>query len=385
MTKGFDNLEFEMRVKRARELMEKNNIDILLLTTPHNFRYFSGLDSYFWESPTRPWFLLIPQNSDPIALVPSIGQTALEKTWLKNIKTWSSPNPKDEGITLLKDTILNLLPNNGVVGCELGHESHLRMSINDFDMLRKDLSKIEFINASKIIWELRMIKSHNEIKKIKKIISLTSNVFDNLTKKINIGMSEIEICNIFKKELIENGAEHTLYISCASDKGGYDQIICSPSNKKVEDGDILIIDTGSTFDGYFCDFDRNFGFGKISKESQDAYKVLWEATEAGLQKIRPGCSCSDISNAMMEILKKSGLKSNSVGRMGHGLGLQVTEPPSIHSDDKTILRENMIITIEPCFEYLPGKMIVHEENILVTNNGFELLTSRTPERIPIID
>ena len=105
MTKGFDNLEFEMRVKRARELMEKNNIDILLLTTPHNFRYFSGLDSYFWESPTRPWFLLIPQNSDPIALVPSIGQTALEKTWLTNIKTWSSPNPKDEGITLLKETI----------------------------------------------------------------------------------------------------------------------------------------------------------------------------------------------------------------------------------------------------------------------------------------
>ena len=139
MTKGFDNLEFEMRVKKARELMEKNNIDILLLTTPHNFRYFSGLDSYFWESPTRPWFLLIPQNSDPIALVPSIGQTALEKTWLKNIKTWSSPNPKDEGITLLKDTILNLLPNNGVVGCELGHESHLRMSINDFDMLRNCL------------------------------------------------------------------------------------------------------------------------------------------------------------------------------------------------------------------------------------------------------
>ena len=185
MTKGFDNLEFEMRVKRARELMEKNNIDILLLTTPHNFRYFSGLDSYFWESPTRPWFLLIPQNSDPIALVPSIGQTALEKTWLKNIKTWSSPNPKDEGITLLKDTILNLLPNNGIVGCELGHESHLRMSINDFDMLRKDLSKIEFINASNIIWELRMIKSHNEIKnKLEQLRALDNNI------KINVALAE---------------------------------------------------------------------------------------------------------------------------------------------------------------------------------------------------
>ena len=82
---------------------------------------------------------------------------------------------------------------NIVFNGDFGDSCILRMSINDFDMLRKDLSKIEFINASKIIWELRMIKSHNEIKKIKKIISLTSNVFDNLPKKINIGMSEIEL------------------------------------------------------------------------------------------------------------------------------------------------------------------------------------------------
>ena len=70
--------------------------------------------------------------------------------------------------------------------------------------------------------------------------------------------------------------------------------------------------------------------------------------------------------------------------MGHGLGLQVTEPPSIHIEDKTILKENMIIALEPCFEYMPGKMLVHEENILITKNGYELLTSRTPKNIPII-
>jgi Xaa-Pro aminopeptidase len=70
--------------------------------------------------------------------------------------------------------------------------------------------------------------------------------------------------------------------------------------------------------------------------------------------------------------------------MGHGLGLQVTEPPSIHPDDKTILEENMIMTIEPCFEYMPGKMIVHEENILITKKGYKLLSTRTPQNIPII-
>jgi len=194
-----------------------------------------------------------------------------------------------------------------------------------------------------------MIKSQNEINKIRKIISITSDVFDNLPKYINIGMSEIEICKIFKKQLLENGADQTLYMSCASSEGGYNQIICNPTNKKVENGDVLIIDTGSTFDGYFCDFDRNFGFGKISKESKDAHKVLWEATEEGLNKAKPGSTCAEINNAMINVLKKSGLKSNSVGRMGHGLGLQVTEPPSIFPDDKTAFKENMIITLKPCF------------------------------------
>jgi len=73
-----------------------------------------------------------------------------------------------------------------------------------------------------------------------------------------------------------------------------------------------------------------------------------------------------------------------VGRMGHGLGLQLTEPPSIMNNDNTILQENMIITIEPCFEYKPNRMLVQEENILITNKGYERLTTRTPKKIPII-
>jgi Xaa-Pro aminopeptidase len=173
-------------------------------------------------------------------------------------------------------------------------------------------------------------------------------------------------------------------MSCASGKGGYDQIICDPSEKKLQDGDILIIDTGTTYDGYFCDFDRNYGFGKISKEANAAYLILWEASEKALEKAKPGITCSEISNTMTSVLKKSNLPSNSVGRMGHGLGLQLTEPPSIMNNDKTILKKNMILTIEPCYEYLPGKMLVIEENILITDDSFELLTSRSPQILPII-
>ena len=118
--------------------MNINDIDVILLTSPHNFRYFTGLDSYFWESPTRPWFLLIPKNDDPIAVIPSIGKTALQKTWIKNIQTWSSPQPEDEGVSTLTKNIFSIISKKGNIGCEFGIESQLRMSFNDFNQLKKN-------------------------------------------------------------------------------------------------------------------------------------------------------------------------------------------------------------------------------------------------------
>ena len=88
---------------------------------------------------------------------------------------------------------------------------------------------------------------------------------------------------------------------------------------------------------------------------------------------------------MLKVLNEFKKSQNSVGRMGHGLGLQMTEPPSIMKNDKTVLEKNMIITLEPSMEYNTGKMIVHEENILITENGCELLTTRTPKSLPIIN
>ena len=120
---------------------------MLLITSPHNFRYFTGLDSYFWESPTRPWFLLLSLNHDPIAIVPSIGKTALQKTWIKNIKTWQSPNPDDEGVTVLQETILKINKHGCTIGCEMGKESYLRMVINDFNKLNYNLTNHKFIDA----------------------------------------------------------------------------------------------------------------------------------------------------------------------------------------------------------------------------------------------
>ena len=149
--RGFQKSEYQNRVAKLRQLMQRHNFEILLITSPHNFRYFTGLDSYFWESPTRPWFLLIPIEQEPIVVIPSIGKTALSKTWINNIVTWSSPNSEDEGITMLKETILSINSKKCSIGCELGKENYLRMSINDYQNLCTLLSSNQFVEASTYI------------------------------------------------------------------------------------------------------------------------------------------------------------------------------------------------------------------------------------------
>ena len=376
---SFPKEEYLKRLDNIHKKLENENIDAIVITSPANFRYFSGLDSNFWESPTRPWFLIISKNGKIKALVPSIGLSAIESTFIKDIEVWQSPNPKDEGTSLLKK-IIKTFPKNSNIGFELGMETYLRMSIKEFLKIKKDLQEYNFIDSTNIVWSLRKIKSDLEIKNIEKVCSITSKVFNNLINKISLGMSEREIATIFKKDLINNGVDYIMYLSCASGINGYNQIICNPSEKKIGDGDILIIDTGSTLNGYYCDFDRNFGFGNINQKSLDAYNKLWNATEKTLEIIKPGISCKEV----YESLSKN-LFSSNVGRMGHGFGLQLTEPPSIMIDDNTILEKNMILALEPSIEIENDLMLVHEENILITQNGNRLLTSRTPKELPVIN
>ena len=380
---SFPKEEYLKRLDNIHKKLENENIDAIVITSPANFRYFSGLDSNFWESPTRPWFLIISKNGKIKALVPSIGLSAIESTFIKDIEVWQSPNPKDEGTSLLKK-IIKTFPKNSNIGFELGMETYLRMSIKEFLKIKKDLQEYNFIDSTNIVWSLRKFKSDLEIKNIEKICSITSKVFNNLINKISLGMSEREIATIFKKDLINNGVDYIMYLSCASGINGYNQIICNPSEKKIGDGDILIIDTGSTLNGYYCDFDRNFGFGNINQKSLDAYNKLWDATEKTLEIIKPGISCKEVYESLSKNLFSSNVKSN-VGRMGHGFGLQLTEPPSIMIDDNTILEKNMILALEPSIEIENDLMLVHEENILITQNGNRLLSSRTPKELPVIN
>ena len=381
--RGFSVQEFETRLSNAQKIMQVYHLDSLLLTTPHNIRYFTGYDSQFWESPTRPWFLVIPASSKPIAIVPEIGESEFNKTWLDDIRTWPSPRPEDEGISLLKATLEDLNKTHGNVGAEFGKEMAIRMPVKDLEKLKETIN-LNIIDGSDALWDIRMVKTNAEIEHIKYICSIASDAYNQLPSKLAIGDTERDAVRKLKIDMLQKGADSVPFMPGISGEGGVSQIVCGPTDKVLNNGDILFIDTGSTYDGYFCDFDRNYAFGKISSEVERIHETLWLATEAGIKAAVPGATTDEVWVAMNTIIQDAGAIGNNVGRLGHGLGLQLTEPPSHRPGDNTRIVENMVLTIEPVMEYAPGKMIVHEENIAITKDGSRLLTKRAPRQMPII-
>ena len=104
--RGFTEDEFRQRLENAQFLMREQGMNLMLLNSEAEVRYFSGFHTLFWQSPTRPWFLCVPSTGKPVAVIPGIGGTCMANTWIDDIRTWSSPHPTDDGIGLLTDLSL---------------------------------------------------------------------------------------------------------------------------------------------------------------------------------------------------------------------------------------------------------------------------------------
>jgi Xaa-Pro aminopeptidase len=379
--RGFQHSEYEDRVNRVQALMHEQQVDALLLMTEAEVRYFSGFQTLFWQSPTRPWFLIVPPTGKPIAVVPKIGADVVARGYVDRVLDWSSPHPSDDGVSLLAETLHKIAGATGRVGIPMGAESTIRMPLIDLDGMRNTLSQV-FIDATPLIRSVRQVKSDAEIEKIKTAAQIASAAFANAPEIFHSGQPLIEAFRNFKIECLNRGADDVPYLVGGADHAGYTDIISSPTQQPLSTGDVLMLDTGVTFDGYYCDFDRNFSIGPASDDVARAHETLWTATQAGLSQVRPGVRCQEIFAAMNNEITRAGYKSGvDVGRYGHGLGMQLTEWPSIASFDRTALVANMVLTLEPSLIMPNGKMMVAEENLVVTAKGNELLSNRASKEI----
>lgn len=384
LSRGFPDSEFETRTLKAQAGMAKEGLAGMLLLSEPEVRYFSGFQTLFWQSPTRPWFLFVPAEGKPIAVIPEIGAALMRQTWLDDIRTWSAPAPDDDGISLLTELLSPLAATSARIGMLKGHETSLRMPLGDLERLIAGLPGLGIADVTGLVQGLRMVKSAAEIEKLSHICAIGSATFARVPEIIAQGQPLEEVFRTFRREALAQGADDAPYVVGAADQGGYADVISPPSRRPLQAGDVLMLDTGLTWDGYFCDFDRNWAIGGANDTARRAYDVLWRATEAGIAAARPGNTCRDLFNAMSAVISEMDDSGGDIGRLGHGLGMQLTEQPSHAAFDTTVLQENMVLTLEPSLSYGEGLMMVHEEDIVVGAQGARLLTQRAAPELPVI-
>ena len=369
MPQGFETTEFKARLTGAQSRMNAADLDAILLTTEPDIRYFTGYLTRFWESPCRPWFLVLPRFGDPIAVIPSIGAALMARTWITDIRTWRAPDLEDDGISLLAETLRDLGPR---IGTPSGLQSHLRMPLGDFARLNAALPQPIGADAD-ILRSLRLVKSEAEIEKIKTACQIATRAFDRVPEIARIGQPLAPVFRDFQRLCLDEGADWVPYLAGAAAPGGYGDVISPADDRPLEAGDVLMLDTGLVHDGYFCDFDRNFSVGSPSPDVAAGNSRLIEATYAAFEAARPGATAAELFHVMDKIVT-GGAGGSEAGRYGHGLGMNLTEWPSLIPTDHTPLVEGMVLTLEPGIELAPGRALVHEENIVIRENGAEWLS-----------
>jgi Xaa-Pro aminopeptidase len=382
-TVGFPDQEFLDRTARAQALMSDAGLAALLLTTEADLRYFTGYLTRFWESPTRPWFLVLPAAGAPVAVIPSIGAALMQTTWIEDIRTWRAPDYHDDGVSLLADTLRELVPSGERIGVPSGQETHLRMPLRDWARLQDIVPDRDFVSDAGILRRLRMVKSDREIAKIAAACGVANRAFARVPQIARAGVPLSEVFRRFQILCLEEGADWVPYLAGGAGQGGYADVISPATQVPLVAGDILMLDTGLVRDGYFCDFDRNFAVEGVARDVAGAHARLIEATQAAFEHARPGVKAADLF-AVMDRIVTDGKGVSDAGRLGHGLGMQLTEPPSLIPADETPLKAGMVLTLEPGIDLGAGRILVHEENIVVRETGAEWLSQPSGQDVVVL-
>ncbi len=369
----FPKTEYAARISKAQAMMAEAGLDAILLTTEPEVRYFTGYLTRFWESPCRPWFLVVPASGGPIAVIPSIGAELMAAHGVQDIRTWPAPQPDDEGISLLIDALAPFKR----VGTPMGQQSSLRMPLADWSKLN---AAHPITDDAGIVRRLRIVKSAAEIVQIKAACAIGDAAFANVPNFAKPGTALSQVYRDTQSACLQSGADWVPYLAGAADQGGYGDVISPASDKPLAAGDVLMLDTGLVRNGYFCDFDRNWSIGAPSAAVAKAHHDLFDATQAAFTATKPGATARDLWTAMADIVG-----ATETGRLGHGLGMSLTEWPSLTAQDETVLETGMVLTLEPSVEIEPGKLMVCEENIVVTDNGADWLSTPVTRDIMVIE
>lgn len=358
------------RLEQLSNAMNHQGWDVLLITDPKHVYYLTG---FACDPHERFLGLLLARGEEPLLIVPALdGEAAAAASSVNQIITHQDT---DNPYELLSKQM------KGAIGTMALEKDQL--TVSRYEQLQHFLNARAFEDAGKVLREMRVKKSEDEINKLKRAAVLVEEVLAQGLKQVKIGMREIELVaelEYLMKKLGADGPSFETMVLTGTNTALPHGV---PGSRPIEQGDLLMFDLGVYAGGYASDITRTFAVGQINSEQERIYNTVLAANEAAIHAVKPGVTYGSIDQAARAVIEEAGYGPAFLHRLGHGLGMDVHEYPSVHGLNEDLLQSGAVFTIEPGI-YVPGVGGVRiEDDVYVTDNGVEVLTS-FPKKLTVI-
>ncbi len=330
--------------------------DGVLLTSPHNMRYFSGFSG-------GEGAVLITKDERLVFTDFRYIEAAKEEAKGFNIIMWKST------ADLYKQTD-NLR--------YIAYEDNF-MTALELEKLEEH-TKAEYIGKGCEIDKIRMVKEPWEVEKIATAEEIGDRAFSHILGYIKEGVSEVEIASELEYFMRKQGAEKTSFDTIAISGKKTSMPHGRPDNKKIEKGDFITLDFGCVYEGYCSDMTRTVVLGRASEKQKEIYNIVCEAQLAGLEAIKSGTNCADADKRAREIIEKAGYGQYFGHSLGHGVGLLIHELPNLSPKSNTVLEDNMVVSCEPGI-YIPDFGGVRIEDLVCVQGGKCRILSKSTKKL----
>jgi Xaa-Pro dipeptidase len=360
-----------IRQDKLAHTLEAAGLAGLVLNPGPSLIYLTGLHFHLSE---RPVVVFFKPNSTPIIVLPE-----LEQEKLKNLPFEMEAFPYGEDPSTWGSIFKKAVQSSKLGGKRIGVEPK-QLRFLEFRLLSEAALNTDFLSGEDSISRLRIYKDQSELAAMRKAVEIAQQALNATLPIINIGITEREVAAELTLQLFKAGCDpqvpFTPIVSCGPNAANPHS---TPSERKLSPGDLLVIDWGASYMGYFSDITRTFAIGKLDPEYEYICQVVLDANSAGRKSAGPGVAAKMVDQAARTIIEAAGYGEYFTHRTGHGLGMEGHEDPYIRAGNSFTLEPGMTFTIEPGI-YLPGRNGVRiEDDVVITPTGSESLTNLTRE------
>jgi Xaa-Pro dipeptidase len=363
------------RLEKLTATLGTLELDAVILNPGPTLTYLTGLHFHLME---RPVVLVVAPGKEPVLVLPELELPKLDRLTYKMQAVVFGETPSEWGNAFRKSAQMLMLD-----GKRIGIEPR-QLRLMEYGYVKDAAPKAEFLDASPVLSILRLKKDQTEIDSMRRAVHIAQNALEAAIPLIQIGMTERALASELVIQLLKNGADPKLPFSPIVSAGpNAANPHAAPTERKLQAGDMLVVDWGAAHEGYVSDLTRTFAVGEVSAEFQKIHTIVQEANAAGRAAGRPGIPCSEVDKAARGVIEQTGYGRYFTHRTGHGIGMEGHEEPYIRGDNLLLLEPGMAYTVEPGI-YLPGRNGVRiEDNLVVTASGTECL-STMPREIRVV-